>query len=709
MIAYAGPTQSELAPDYDQVVRQLVFWFGGCMAGVVEIGWFDAVGGKLNCFRRFDVGDLEACAAFVVETNKVPGQSAYFRPALIVNDAPRFARDEHFGCAPGPWADLDREGAADSASSVYSLCRPNMVIVTGRKPFTRAQLFWRREEPIADAAAVRDLNTRIATQLGGDTHVVNPTSLMRLAGTIAWPWKPGRVPERTELVLFGDQRAKAYVRGAIERAFPVMPTLPAPQPSAASPLNIGTSFLSVDALMARIRAGGEWHNNTLRLVGHWIACGQSDAEILATAEHLTLAGYTADDTRRDMARMIAGGRVKWNKPNLATLIDAPPANDAGALDLMAWTAERYVGEAKPIAWLCQGTIPLAVPALMAAMGGLGKSYLALDLALQIAAGVAGLEQQRHILGGKVVVEGTAVIVTAEDSFDAIHRRLNRIDPTSRRLRHSKRLIVVPMADAGGARPLIASDGKNLTRTDFFEELKRQLLMVPDLRLVVIDPLQAFVMADVNADPAAGQFMWSAMAELAAETKATILVTHHMRKDGMRIVTADDAREAVRGTTAIVDGGRLTYALWKLHEEAAKPICDQLAVPFEPGCLVRGAVVKANDEADYTAHTYHRQESGLLVQLESEPMTPDKSEPSLSKPAAREILKEVDRRFTEGNPFSHSANSSARYLVHFLMRQHSMSRKAAMSVLIDWMNNGVVVVEVRDRKSGLQGLKVGRWL
>jgi RecA-family ATPase len=36
----------------------------------------------------------------------------------------------------------------------------------------------------------------------------------------------------------------------------------------------------------------------------------------------------------------------------------------------------------------KGTIPLGIPALIAAMGGLGKSYLALDLALQIAAGVA---------------------------------------------------------------------------------------------------------------------------------------------------------------------------------------------------------------------------------------------------------------------------------------------------------------------------------
>ena len=98
-----------------------------------------------------------------------------------------------------------------------------------------------------------------------------------------------------------------------------------------------------------------------------------------------------------------------------------------------------------------------------------------------------------------------------------------------------------------------------------------------------------------------------------------MLTHHMRKEGMsRIVDADDAREAIRGTTALVDGARLVYALWKLDKDTAKPICDQLEVPFEPGRIVRGAVVKANDEADYSMHTYVRQESGLLVQLEDEP-------------------------------------------------------------------------------------------
>jgi hypothetical protein len=605
------------------------------------------------------------------------------------------------------------------------------MVITGRHPHRRAQMLWRLNAPVRDPDRCRRQNLAIAQALGGDTSVINPSRVLRLGGSIAWPRKAGRIIELTELRLFDDGRPKEYLPEQIAKAFPPVeaaagPPQPskskltiAPQLSAASSssiapaepasaLQIGTTNLSVETCLYRIRAGDHWHDNLVRLTGHWIARGWSDAEIVTAAEALTLNGYTVADTRREVRGMIVGGRRKWAVPNPDHNIEDEPA--VTPLDLMAWTADRYAGEPKPITWLCKGTIPLGIPALIAAMGGLGKSYLALDLALQIAAGVAGLEQPRLILGGRIAVEGTAVVITAEDSFDAVHRRLNRIDPTSRRLRHPNRLIVLPLPDAGGARPLIATNNKALARSPFLEELKRQLLEIIDLRLIVIDPLQAFVLADVNADPAAAQFLWSAMAEIASSTGATVLLTHHMRKDGMmKITDGDDAREAIRGTTALVDGARLAYALWKLDDEAAKPICEQLEIPFERGRVVRGAVVKANDEADHTAHTYRREDSGLLVQLESEPQFAKSAEPTFTKDQAREVLKEVDRRFEAGAPFSHSPQGRTRYLGHYLTRQLRISRRAAEQLITDWINNGVLVVEVGNRKTKLTGLKVQQWI
>jgi len=81
-----------------------------------------------------------------------------------------------------------------------------------------------------------------------------------------------------------------------------------------APLKIGSSPLSVDLCIAQIRAGDHWHDNMLRLIGHWVARGWSDGEIITAAEALTLPGYTAEQTRREVAAMITGGRRKWGIP-----------------------------------------------------------------------------------------------------------------------------------------------------------------------------------------------------------------------------------------------------------------------------------------------------------------------------------------------------------------------------------------------------------
>ena len=57
-----------------------------------------------------------------------------------------------------------------------------------------------------------------------------------------------------------------------------------------------------------------------------------------------------------------------------------------------------------------------------------------------------------------------------------------------------------------------------------------------------------------------------MSHLCVETDANILIAHHMRKDGaFNITKASQAREAIRGTTALVDGARWAYGLWAMNE------------------------------------------------------------------------------------------------------------------------------------------------
>ena len=130
--------------------------------------------------------------------------------------------------------------------------------------------------------------------------------------------------------------------------------------------------------------------------------------------------------------------------------------------------------------------------------------------------------------------------------------------------------------------------------------------------------------------------------------------------------------------------------------------------FHPSaCRHPGGFCKANDETDHNAHTYVRQESGLLAQLETEPGAA--SEPEFTIAQAREVLKEVERRFEAGMPFSHSPRGGARYLGLYLVQHAKMNRKASDKLVGDWLNNGVLTIEASNRKTKLSGVRVLQWL
>lgn len=292
-----------------------------------------------------------------------------------------------------------------------------------------------------------------------------------------------------------------------------------------------------------------------------------------------------------------------------------PRNSVGrVLDLNAWRSSRLVGEPPEVQWLVRDAVPLAVPGMVAAQGDAGKSFLLLDLARRIAFNASPLEGPAF--GGMVEREGTCVIITAEDDAAAVHRRIASIDQKNARFsRNGERLIVVPLPDAGGPLPLVALNRKGqLEATEGYRRIADQLAAIDDLQLVVFDPLAAFVHAPINEDPAAGQFTCSLMAMLAAETQATVLLSHHMRKGDRKtpVSTPQEAREMVRGTTALVDGLRWVYALWPEIDSEARKVCERLKIQYQGNSVINGAVVKSNGPAQRRISTYVRSESGLLI-------------------------------------------------------------------------------------------------
>lgn len=286
------------------------------------------------------------------------------------------------------------------------------------------------------------------------------------------------------------------------------------------------------------------------------------------------------------------------------------------LDLSAWDAvEICKGEAPPRQWLVDQTIPLSAVTLFAAAGDTGKGMILLDLALKVAGSYECddlLDEGLVAFGHSVVAHGAAVVFTAEDERDEVHRRMVQIDGRGLLATTGGRLRVVPLPNAGGPFPIITGHNTYVT-TPAYQAVRRQLLSIPDLKLIVFDPLASFAQADINADPAAGAFLTGVLSALATETGAAVVVAHHMGKVGKDVITSPEmARDKIRGTSALVDGVRTAYCLWPLADKSrAKMICQALGAPFAPNQVFKGAVVKSNGPADRTVKTYVRNLQGLL--------------------------------------------------------------------------------------------------
>lgn len=66
-------------------------------------------------------------------------------------------------------------------------------------------------------------------------------------------------------------------------------------------------------------SGQNWHLNILKLVGSWVAKGNTDEEIHTLSARHTLAGYTPDQTRHEVQVMINSARHKGFDQNLPVL------------------------------------------------------------------------------------------------------------------------------------------------------------------------------------------------------------------------------------------------------------------------------------------------------------------------------------------------------------------------------------------------------
>jgi hypothetical protein len=310
-----------------------------------------------------------------------------------------------------------------------------------------------------------------------------------------------------------------------------------------------------------------------------------------------------------------GGRVTPDEATSEAPGQDQETQQGGAFDLSAWESTRaFVGEPPVREYLVAGVFPRGQASLLAASGGVGKSYSLLALCRDVALSRGKeLIPPRHF-GGELKGAGKAVCIFAEDDSTEVHGRLNALGGPV------EGLYAVPFPSVEGGAPLFFKTHpatKEPTVTEAWTSLVAQVRAIPGLTVLAIDPLQVFCALDLN-QPENAQYVCSRISALAAETGTAVILSHHFRKDAAD--TPDEARQAVRGSAGLVDGVRAVVAMWVKTEGGAKDktgggaICKALGEVYAPEKVVQTAVVKANGKAVRGVTTFIRNDGGVLVDV-----------------------------------------------------------------------------------------------
>jgi hypothetical protein len=219
--------------------------------------------------------------------------------------------------------------------------------------------------------------------------------------------------------------------------------------------------------------------------------------------------------------------------------DAAPA-DEPPRPRSSWTADELMAlEFAPPRWAVPGFLAEGL-SLLAGPPKVGKSWLSLGLALNVAAGAAAL--------GSIPVEAGPVLYLAlEDTPRRLQSRMRKILDGRQAPRGLTLATTCPPLPEGGA----AHIGGWLARN-------------PDARMVVVD-----VFAKVRGRPVAGASAYDAdyaaighAKRLADEHAVAVVLVHHIRK-----AASEDFLEAVSGTNGLAGAADATLVLKRPRGEA----------------------------------------------------------------------------------------------------------------------------------------------
>ncbi|MBF0416649.1 MAG: AAA family ATPase [Magnetococcales bacterium] len=294
-------------------------------------------------------------------------------------------------------------------------------------------------------------------------------------------------------------------------------------------------------------------------------------------------------------------------------------------------------------WLIDGVMPANKNLLIVAPGGTSKSMFAVQLALSIATGKPFLNRW------SVGESGAVLLLAAEDDRDELHRRFHHaaqaltggdVDGGD----YARQLIkdrIFAVSLVGQRNLMTGKERDQVFQTERVCQLIAEARKIPNLRLIVIDPLARFQGGQENASDDVTRFV-ETLEQIVQETGAGALSIHHANKASMMPGT-QTTQAASRGSSALTDGVRWQGNLSTMSEQEAR----RFGVKSDDRKkLVQFSVVKNNYGPPISEIWLRRGDHGVLSGEMLE--TPRDAEDTTILARVIEILR---REFDEGREFS----------------------------------------------------------
>lgn len=564
-------------------------YLDGCHDGLIELAWTDTRPDEAGRYRLknaklFGTDQLDDLVTEAARLNATPMCNVYIGAALRHPDTAPFGRsqDSDAWALTCGYVDLDDPGAATAAKDIYGLDKPTMVVVTGKAPHTRAQMWWRLEEPLTDPQRWPAILRGIASRLNGDSTVTNPSRVMRLAGSIAWPVKEGRTVEITAIAPLKEPGASFYAVEHLARVFPpIIATRDAP--SLTQTVQHASNSLG---LADKIMDGREGYmRNTIgacliEYIGE-NGCAPSPQELYDAAwpqyerkvdlgragrgpkEFAEKCAYTVRRFERGEIRGIETldkaievyRRKNTARPSSSSYV-APPV-EAGDAPIHV---PDLCGTPAPREWVAEGWIPKGVITGLSGDGGMGKTLLAQQLLY--AAGTGGKWL------GMDIPQMRALGVFCEDDKDELHRRHDAIKASMGHAIGNPFQGVWLWPRVGSDNLLVTFDKDNKPAlSPFFDAVKKHVLE-HQIELLVLDTIadlfggNEIIRAQVNffVKSVCGAFIKEAKA---AGFTLSILLLSHPSQAGRNSGTGES------GSTAWNNAVRARLYLTRLEDGIAE--------------------------------------------------------------------------------------------------------------------------------------------